>query len=224
MGAADDPDDVDADGADARGPATEESSVVDARPADDGATTATDDLPDDADVEDVLAELEALEDTVDTPEERRQVRRAMRVTRRVRRGLFGGVVRGYDTGDVAEAVLGSLLFGIPMAVEGGTNEAGTYLAARPALMAGTAAFAVATVIGILYVSDIQDVRVHDPVLGVVPRRLIGVVVVSFVTAVVLLTAWGRVDWVDPRLALATVVVAFLPMSIGAALGDILPGS
>jgi uncharacterized membrane protein len=44
-----------------------------------------------------------------------------------------------------------------------------------------------------------------------------------VTVVALLAAWRRVDWTDPRVALATVVVALVPTSIGAALGDVLPG-
>jgi hypothetical protein len=48
--------------------------------------------------------------------------------------------------------------------------------------------------------------------------------VSFVTALVMMTAWGRVAWGDPVLTFATVVAAFVPMSVGAALGDILPGS
>ncbi|MFC7172528.1 DUF2391 family protein [Haloplanus litoreus] len=117
-----------------------------------------------------------------------------------------------------------LLFGIPMAVEGGTQEVGTFLAPRPLYLLGTAVFAVSLVIGILYVADIQDVRIHRPIFGLIPRRLVGVLGVSFLTAVLLLTLWGRVDWEAPRLALANAVVAFVPMSIGAALGDLLPGS
>lgn len=176
------------------------------------------------DIEDLLEELEELEETVDSRAERRQVREAMRVARRVRGGVFGRVIHGYDAADAAESLLGALLFGIPMAVEGGTNEAGVFLAGTPPLLAGTAVFAVLTVVGILYVTDIQDVRIYKPLLGVIPRRLVGVTAIAFVAAVVLLTAWGRVDWADPLVALGTVVVAFVPMSIGAALGDILPGS
>nr|WP_218153756.1 hypothetical protein [Halopelagius inordinatus] len=48
--------------------------------------------------------------------------------------------------------------------------------------------------------------------------------VSFVTAAALMTGLGRVEWATPGLAIADVVVAFVPMSIGAALGDILPGT
>jgi len=68
------------------------------------------------------------------------------------------------------------------------------------------------------------VRVPRPVLGVLPRRLVGVLGVATVTAVALFTAWGRVDWTEPWLATSQVVVAIVPMAIGAALGDILPGS
>jgi uncharacterized membrane protein len=176
-------------------------------------------------IDDLLDQLEALESTVDTGEERRQVREAMRVARRVDTGgVFGRVIHGYDRGDLAEALLGSVLFGIPMLVEGGTLEVGTFLAAHPLGLVGTVAFGVALVVGILFVADIQEVRVYKPLLGFVPRRLAGTLGVSTVTAVVLMTAWGRVTWADPAVAAAQVAVAFVPMSIGAALGDILPGS
>jgi uncharacterized membrane protein len=187
---------------------------------------AESDPDDEPDIEDLLEELEELEATVDTGEERRQVRAALRVARRVdTRGTFGRVIRGFDAADAAEAFLGSLLFGIPMAVEGGTGEVGAFLAAHPPLHVGTLVVSVATVYGVLYVADIQDVRVERRLLGVVPRRLAGVVLIAYGTAAAMLTAWGRVDWAtDPGLALATVSVAFVAMSVGAALGDILPGS
>jgi uncharacterized membrane protein len=111
-----------------------------------------------------------------------------------------------------------------MAVEGGTQEVGAYLAARPKFLGGTIFFTFALVIGILYVADIQDVRVQDPIFGFVPRRLIGVLCIALLTALGIMTAWGRIDWGTPMLASADVVVAFVPMSIGAALGDILPGT
>ena len=67
-------------------------------------------------------------------------------------------------------------------------------------------------------------RVHDPILGVVPRRPAGVLVISAVTAAGALTLWGRVDRGSPALALAQVAVVALPMTVGAALGDVLPGT
>jgi len=185
----------------------------------------------DADEEDeelrrLLEEFDTLAETVDSPEEREQVRAARNaaVVAAHDDEIFGQVIKGYDRADLAEAFLGSLLFGIPMFVEGGTNEVGAFLAATPLSLVGTVVGAIGLAIGILYVADIQDVRVDKPIFGLVPRRLVGVLGVSFLTALVVMTGWGRVDWADPLLALATVVAAFVPMSVGAALGDILPGS
>jgi len=48
--------------------------------------------------------------------------------------------------------------------------------------------------------------------------------VSFVTAVVTMTVWSRVDRTDLRLALCQTSVTFSAMAFGAALGDSLPGS
>ncbi|MFB6102606.1 MAG: DUF2391 family protein [Haloplanus sp.] len=179
-----------------------------------------------ADMSDLFDELEELEGLVETPAAREQVRETMRVAMAASKAAspFGRVIRGYDRGDLAEALLGSLLFGIPMAVEGGTQEVAVFLASHPGALAGTTLFTVGLVIGIIYVADFQDVRIHNPVFGLVPRRLVGVLGVSFLTAVLLLTMWGRVDWGTTWLALANVIVAFVPMSIGAALGDLLPGS
>jgi len=190
--------------------------------------------PDDIEDEefsDLFDQLEELEDTVDSPTEREQVRAAMRLATEAQDddpAVFGRVVWGFGREDLAEATLGALLFGIPMAVEGGTLDAGVFLATHPLLLVANLAAAVTTVVGILYVADIQDVRVADAVLGVVPRRLVGVIGSAFLLAVGLLTAWGMVSWsADPAViwrSFCVCTVAFIPMSIGAALGDILPGS
>jgi uncharacterized membrane protein len=137
---------------------------------------------------------------------------------------FGNVIVGYDYRDAAETLLGALVFGVPTFVEGRTLEIGEFVAANPAFLAGTVVATVGIVVSILHVAEFQDVRVHDPIFGVVPRRLAGVTTVSLGTAAVMMTAWGRVDRADPWLATATVVVAWFPMAIGAALGDIVPGS
>jgi len=174
---------------------------------------------------DLFDELEDLDDHVEDDEARQQLREVKELATDMQpEGTFGRVIYGFDANDLAEAFLGSLLFGIPMAVEGGTNEAGAFLAGHPALLAGSAAATVVIVYGLLYVAQFQDVRVADAFLGVIPRRLVGVLGASTVTATLLLTAWGRISWTDPTLAASTVAVALLPMAIGAALGDILPGS
>ncbi|MFB6152831.1 MAG: DUF2391 family protein [Halodesulfurarchaeum sp.] len=178
-----------------------------------------------ATVGELLDDLEALEDMLDSPEARDKVEEAMETAARVRQpGVFGRVIRGYDLADLSESLLGALLFGIPMFVEGGTYEIGAFLATRPALLVGTHVVTLLLVIGILYVADFQEVRVYRPLFGLIPRRLVGVLGVSFLTASVMMTLWGTIDWATPMEAFAAVSVAYLPMSIGAALGDILPGS
>ncbi|AZH26997.1 DUF2391 family protein [Haloplanus aerogenes] len=192
----------------------------------DGASDGGVDADESADMGDLFDELQELEDLVMSDAAREQVRETMRVAMVASAAAspFGRVIRGFDRSDLTEALLGSLLFGIPMAVEGGTQEVGTFLAPRPGYLAGTFLFAVGMVIGIIYVADFQDVRVHKPIFGLIPRRLVGVIGVSLLMATLILTGWGRVDWTEPSLAAANIVVAFVPMSIGAALGDLLPGS
>lgn len=178
----------------------------------------------DPEVERLLDDLEDLEEMVDE-EDREQVRESIRSARRLgSRRTFGNVIRGFDRHDAAEAFVGSVIFGIPMLVEGGTLEVGEFVAARPPLFVGTVGVAVALVIGLLYVADIQRVEVADAYFGIVPRRLAGVLLVSALTATVSMTGWGRVDWTEPWVATCQIAVCFFGMAVGAALGDILPGS
>ncbi|WP_137287483.1 DUF2391 domain-containing protein [Halorussus salinisoli] len=195
------------------------------RRANSKADSSASDSPEDPELEDLLDELETLEDTVDDPEEREQVRETMRVARRVSTPrAFGRVIRGFDRHDAAEAAVGSIVFGVPMLVEGGTLEVGAFLATHPLALVGTLVGTVAVVVGVLYVAEIQQVEIHQPFFGLVPRRLAGVLGISFATAVVLMTGWGRVEWTDPWLAVCQTAVTFAPMALGGALGDILPGS
>ena len=183
------------------------------------------DPPADPEIEDLLDELETLEETVDDPDEREQVRETMRMARRISTPrAFGRVIRGFDRHDAAEALVGSVVIGVPMLVEGGTLEVGAFLATHLWAFATTLLGTVGVVIGVLYVAEIQQVEIHRPLFGVIPRRLAGVLTISFATAFVLMTAWGRVSWTEPWLALCQIVVAFAPMALGGALGDILPGS
>ncbi|MFB6309876.1 MAG: DUF2391 domain-containing protein [Salinirussus sp.] len=174
---------------------------------------------------DLYDELQELEELVESPEARKQVREAMDMTLEVDRGsLFGRVIRGFDLNDAAEMLLGALIFGIPMFVEGGTTEIGQFVAESPAFLVITHLIGIGIAIGILYIADFQDVRIHKPILGLIPRRLVGVLSISFATAAILMTVWGRVDWAVPWIAFCTVSVAYVPMVIGASLGDILPGT
>jgi uncharacterized membrane protein len=192
--------------------------------SDSDSTVSHSDPPQDPELADLLDELETLEETVDDPDERQQVRETIRVARRVQPSAFGRVIRGFDRHDAAEALVGSVLFGVPMLAEGGTLEIGAFLAANPAAFVGTVVASVALVVGVLYVAEIQQVEIYRPFFGVVPRRLVGVLAISFVTAAALMTGWGRIEWSEPWLAICQTAVAFAPMSLAAALGDILPGS
>ncbi|MFW6003591.1 MAG: DUF2391 family protein [Halanaeroarchaeum sp.] len=176
-------------------------------------------------VVDLIEDLERIEAGLDDEDTREHVEDAIATARHIGTPpVFGRVIRGFDRADLTEATVGSLLLGIPMFVEGGTNEAGVFIATRPLAMLVTIALVVGLTVGIIYVADIQDVRVHEPFFGVVPRRLVGVLGASLVTATVMMTVWGRIDWAEPWLAVSQIVVAMVPMSIGGALGDILPGS
>ena len=177
------------------------------------------------DLGDVYDELQALREVVDTETERELVDDTIEKVLRAERRTFGRVVYGFDRSDAAEALLGSLLFGIPMFVEGGTLEVGQFVSTHPLYFLATLTSTLGTVVGILYVADIQDVRIRNPLFGLIPRKLLGVVGVASLTAVAMMTVWGRVDWAGaPWLAACQVTVALFPMAIGAALGDLLPGS
>jgi len=186
---------------------------------------ASEDVPgEEAGMADLFDQLEELEELVDSEAEREQVRETIRAAMEADQSqVFGRVVFGFDRSDAAESLLGALLFGIPMFVEGGTQEVGTYVSTQPVYFLATNALTVALVVGILYVADIQDVRVMNPILGIFPRKLVGVLAVSVGTALFMMTAWGRVEWAQPWLAVCQISVAWVPMAIGAALGDLLPG-
>ncbi len=112
---------------------------------------------------DLYAQLEGLEEMVDSHAAREHVRETMRMAVDIGSSdVFGRIIRGYDRADIAESVLGALLFGIPMFVEGGTNEVGEFVATNPLYFVGTHVLTLGVVISIIYVADIQDVRVHRP--------------------------------------------------------------
>lgn len=183
-----------------------------------------DDLPEEPVIDDAIEELEELADLVDSGDERRKVRRAMRVLERTRQpGLFGDLRDSFGLRDAGEAFVGAFVFGVPMLVEGGTQEVGEFLADHLAYYGLTAVLGLGLLLGILSAVEFEQVE-EDLLFGVVPRRLIGILLISGGTSLALMTAWGRVDWGAPRVATAQVVVTAVVMAIGASLGDILPES
>jgi hypothetical protein len=187
-------------------------------------TDSEDDAPPaNPDIADAMEELAELEEFVDSPAEREQVREAMRTLRRTRRQPFGRLREGFDLRDAGEALVGSFVFGIPMVVEGGTLEVGGFIAGRPAVLGLTVLLGLALVLGILRAVEFEKVEA-DLIGGVLPFRLVGILAIAAGTAVVLMTAWGRVDWTQPRVAASQTLVTAVVMAVGASLGDILPES
>lgn len=86
-------------------------------------------------------------------------------------------------------------------------------------------FVVTLTTGLLYYTDIREVHVTRSILGVAPRRLVGVLAVAAVVAAGMLFTWGRLHEGTPTTAerLSRVTVVWSAAALGAALGDILPG-
>ncbi|ELY56653.1 DUF2391 family protein [Natronolimnohabitans innermongolicus] len=180
--------------------------------------------PNDPTLDDLYEQLETLEETVDDPAERTEVRRTMRLVDRLSpAGAVGDVITRFTGKDKAEAFVGSVVIGMPLLVEDGVLDIGEFLAETPAFAAINIALAVALVVGILYVADFREVQIHNPYLGVVPRRPVWVLAIAFATATAMMTLWGRVTWDEPWVNLCQVSVIFTAMAIGGSLGDILPG-
>lgn len=186
--------------------------------------------PDEDSVDLLLDRLEELEGTVDSAAEREGVREAMAIARDIPAdGVFGEYIRKYTTRDMAEAFVGAVIFSIPLLVEDGVFAIADHflritVLGLPVFLLGNAVFVVLLTYGLIYWADIQWVQVNWPILGFIPRRLVGILLISFLTAALMMTLWGRLDgWADPAVAFARISVVWTIASIGASLGDILPG-
>ncbi|WP_436935481.1 hypothetical protein [Halovenus marina] len=142
---------------------------------------------------------------------------------------FGDRIQKYTSRDIAEAFVGSVVFAIPFLVEDGVFEIADFflsfqIGIFPVFFLVNAAFVLVMILALVYWAGPQDVQVNRPIFGLIPRRLVGIAAVSFLTAAALMTMWGRVDnWQDPVVALARISVVWTVASFGASLGDILPG-
>ena len=188
-------------------------------------------LPEDPDLDRLIEELEVLEEQVDDPEERAQVRRTMKLARRIPGSEFAnGKIRKYTTRDMAETFVGSIVLSLPLLVEDGVFEIAehfvTFLVGGvPVFFIANVAFIVLLTVGLIYWSDVRDVKVNKPIFGIFPRRLVGVLTISFITATLLMIMWGRTFEEDPGAfeAVAQITVIWAAAAFGGALGDILPG-
>jgi uncharacterized membrane protein len=184
----------------------------------------------------LLEELRELEETVDDDTERRQVRETMAIARRLPGPRFvERQIRKYTTRDVAEAMLGSLVFALPLLVEDGVFAIAEWLVRTdhlgvdfglPVFLLLNVCFVVVLTTAVLYGIDLRDVRAPNPILGLVPRRLVGVLLVSFFTGAFLFFFWGRHLAGAPATRVELVAqlsVVWVAAALGGSLGDILPG-
>lgn len=188
------------------------------------------DVPRETQIEDVLAKVETLEKMADTPEEKAATDRLKDLVKSIPTSkVFGRTIAKYTTRDIGEAFIGSIIIAMPLLVEDGVFDiAAHFLAVTPlgipVFLILNFLFMLALTAAILYGSGIQQVKISRPILGFLPRRYLGIIVISLVTATLTMTLWGRVDgWEDPMVAFARISVVWTAGAFGAALGDILPG-
>jgi uncharacterized membrane protein len=187
-------------------------------------------LTDSALVDALHEQFDDLESVVGDSVDRREVNRIREQTiQATLDDVFGDRIQKYTSRDIAEGFVGSIFFSIPFLVEDGVFDvADFFLSFRigyfPVFFLLNAAFVLLMILALVYWAGPQDVQMSRPIFGLVPRRLVGIAVISFLTAAALMTMWGRVEnWQDPVVALARISVVWTVASFGAALGDILPG-
>jgi uncharacterized membrane protein len=171
-----------------------------------------------------------LEAAVANEAERREVQRLRveAVEAALDRGL-GDNIQKYTGRDIAEGFVGSIFFSVPFLVEDGVFEVADYflsfrIGLFPVFFLLNVVFVILMVAALVYWAGPQDIQVYRPIFGFIPRRLVGIAAVSFLTAGALMTMWGRVgNWQEPVVALARISVVWTVASFGAALGDIFPG-
>ena len=187
-------------------------------------------LPAETEMDDVIEQLDELEQTVDSAEELRELNDVRLALERLPGGEFVEKrIEKYTTRDVAESFVGSILVSLPLLVEDGVFDiadhfVGNTVAGIPFWLVGNVVFVTLVTWALLYWADFRVIAESDTLFGLIPYRVVGVLLISFSTAALLMSLWGRVGgWSDPLLAFARVSVVWTAAAFGAALGDILPG-
>jgi len=95
----------------------------------------------------------------------------------------------------------------------------------PLYLAAHVLFVITLTTGLIYAVDFREVKIVNPIFGLVPRRLVGVLLISFLTAAGLMILWGRMTIGDPTptAIFARISVVWAAAALGASLGDIIPG-
>lgn len=197
------------------------TGTTDSEPADPGGQTV------DYDIDDILVQLERLEATVDSEEEQREVERTRDMLARI---PGSDHIHKYTSRDIGESFVGGILFALPLLVEGGVFEIAEWftevtVGPIPVLLVANITFVVILTAGLLYAVDLRNVSITDPVLGFIPRRLVGVLVVSLLVAAGAMLMWGRLHEGDPSTVerVSRISVVWAAAALGAVLADILPG-
>ncbi len=187
--------------------------------------------PEHPDIDDLLNKLDALEATVDDDHERRKVRQTIAMVERMPGSkAFTSRISKYTGRDMAESFVGAVIFSLPLLVEDGVFEIAEWFVefspgGIPVFFIANALFVLGMTAGLLYYADFRQVQVTKPIFGLIPRRYVGVLGVSLLTAFLMLLMWGRLHEEDPTAIeqVARVTVIWAAAAFGAALGDILPG-
>lgn len=179
------------------------------------------------DIDDVYKQLQLLEETVTTEQGREEVRRARKMLKRV---PGSDRISKYTTRDVGEAFVGGILFALPLLVEDGVFEIAEWfiehtVAGVPIFLFVNIVFIIALTTGLLYAVDFREITIQYPIFGFIPRRLVGVLGVSFIVAAAMLFMWGRLHEEDPTTLeqFSRITVIWAAAALGAVLADILPG-
>jgi len=175
----------------------------------------------------LLALLEDLEDSVDEADEQKGVRKAIRMIEEM---SFGRVIKKYTARDMVQAFTGGILLSLPMLVEGGVFEIAEWflevtVVGVPVLMLLNIAFILVLTYCLIYWSEIHEVKIKK-IFGIFPRRILGVLIISFPTVSSLFFLWGRHAAENSQgygEIFARITVVWATAAIGGALGDILPG-
>lgn len=182
---------------------------------------------DGVDVGDILDQLEELEDSITTSEGQEELRHTKRMVKHL---PVTERISKYTGRDMGEAFVGSIIFGLPLLVEDGVFIIARYFLDSlvfgiPVFLVANAVFVVGLTTGLLYAVDFREVQITSPLFGLIPRRLVGVLTISFLTTAGLMVMWGRMFEGGPTSMemFARITVIWAAASIGASLGDILPG-
>ncbi len=179
----------------------------------------------------LLTQLDELEETMTTAAQQRELKETKKMLERLPGGAFlDEQIDKYTSRDIGEAIVGSIIFALPLLVEDGVFEIAEHfvtfrVVGVPIFLLLNISFVLLLATKILYVVDFREVKITNPILGVVPRRLVGVLGASFLTTAGLMLMWGRLFADDPTSLemLARITVIWAAAALGASLGDILPG-